>query len=175
MNDGHYGHFEADHRAQLGAIRPGGVDNILGNDASLLGYDLPSLVGKLIHIQHPVVPGDLGSELAGAGGHRVGRGAGIGPPVPRRVEAKSNIVNIEQRVQGGYLVAADEVRLHSDQLQDSVDVLEPIHLVWGASQTDRTAAVPPGVEAGLLLEPRVQVRRISMDLGGVETADEVRD
>ncbi len=42
-----------------GPVGAGRVDDVLGNDPTLLGDDLPAPVGQLVHVGHPVVADDL--------------------------------------------------------------------------------------------------------------------
>ncbi len=169
------GHVEPDHRPELRAVAAGGVDHVLGDDPALLRDDLPAAVGELVHVEHAVVAGDLGAEPAGAGRHCVGGGRWIGPPVAGRVKPHGDAVEIQQGMQLGDLARSDEVGLDADELQDAVDVAEPIDFVRGPRQSHCSASVPARVQAGLRFELLIELRGVGVHLGGVETPDEVGD
>ena len=169
-------HLKSDHGAELRGVRPGRVDNVVGDDPTLLGDDFPSTVWELVHVEAAIVAADLGAELAGARSHGVGGCRRVGPPVTGRPEAHCYVgLDLDE---GGQFLGFGrryEVRFDADRREHAVDVTEPVHLVLVARQANRSAAVPARVHAGLFFNVLVELDRVVVNLGHVEVADEVRD
>ena len=167
---------EADHLAELRAVRPGGVDDMLSNDPTLLGDDFPSTVGELIHVSHPVLAGDLSTELSGSGGHGVDRRARIGPSVERSVEAELDVRQVfDEWVEATDLIVVDQMCFDPVEIHDVLDVLEPVSLVVANRQSDGATSMPSRMQAGLRLDSLVQLDGLVVHLGHVQVADEVRN
>ena len=93
----HDGDVDAGHGTDLGGVVAGRVDDVVAGDLFLLAVllcgDLPAAVGELGDVCDQGMAGDLGAELAGAGGHGVGGAGGVGPAVMRSVEAEDDVVD----------------------------------------------------------------------------------
>ena len=122
-------YVQADHGPQLRTEMAGGVDHVLGDDASLLGDGLPAPVRELVHVDHPVAPYDLRTQLARSRRHGVGCRRRVGPAVAGSVEAQHHPVGVHQGVQAADLVGTHQMGLHAHQFQHPVDVFEPVGLV----------------------------------------------
>ena len=148
---------------------------MLGDDRALLGDHVPIPVGPPADVDDSIVEVDLGSSRARAGRHRHRAAGGVRMTVIGGVGAEHDTVGIQQRVEIGDLGRPDQMTLRADTAQHPLDVMKPIRLVLVGRQAKRAAAVPAGRLSGLRLEPLVQLGAVVVDLGHVETGDEMRD
>ena len=167
--------LDPDHRADARREPAGGVDHVPGDDGAPLGDDVPLAPGPPGDVDDPVAEIDLGPAPARAGGHRHGAARRVGIPVARRVGAQQHAFGVQQRVQFGDLVGADQVALGAGAAQHALDVMKPVDLVPVGREPDRAAAAPARGLAHLRLQPPVELGAVEMHLGHVEAADEMGD
>ena len=169
------GNLEPDHRAHLRREPARGVDHVLGDDRAPLGHHVPVAAGSPGDVDDPVAELDPGTAPARDRGHRHGPAGGIGVPVARRVGAQQHAFGVEQRVQPGDLVGADQVALRADAAQHALHVAEPVDLIFVGREPDRAAAMPARGLTRFGLQALVKPGGVEMRLRHVEAADEVRD
>ena len=175
MDHGDDRDVESHHGTDLRGVVAGGVDDVLADDAALLGDDFPSTVGQCVHVGDAVVPDDLRTQLASTLRQGIGGTGGVGPAVVRRPQRGLDVVDVlHERIELANFVSADDLVLDTEPIQLGADLTVPEHVLVGDCEPQGTAAVPARRQSGLLLDRRVERDGLLVDLGHVEVTDEIR-
>ena len=156
-------HGHPGHRADLLGPLAGAVDHHLGLDVAVVGadscYGFSCAVGK----QDAGDPGPLAHRdafIAGAPGQRGGQVGRVGAAVAGQPDRPGEVVDPHDRVELAGPLRADQLALQLVGLGGGGRPPELGHAVGGPGDGDAAAAAEAGAQAGLRLEPGVQ-------LGGV--------
>ena len=175
MDHGDDRDVESHHGTDLRGVVAGGVDDVLADDAALLGDDFPSTVGQCVHVGDAVFPDDLRTQLASTLRQGIGGTGGVGPAVVRRPQRGLDVVDVlHERIELANFVSADDLVLDTEPIQLGADLTVPEHVLVGDCEPQGTAAVPARRQSGLLLDRRVERDGLLVDLGHVEVTDEIR-
>ena len=120
----------------------GSVNQVLTDDRTFVGRDLPFTVFQKPGSGHPGMPINRCPTLARTRGHGIGGTRWVSMAVIGRIKTHLDVVHHQQGVQFKNLGWTDQMTLTAHGIQYSLDVMEPLHFLICQRESNRTAAVP---------------------------------
>ncbi len=149
---------------------PGRVDDDLGPD--LAGRRPQSPAGpRPLDRRHGRPPEDLS---VGPGRERAGEARRVDVPVGREVGGREDSLRIDERMELGEAVRADDLDRHARDLAHPLPVTELVEPVARRGQADAAAGMPVDRLPGLGLEPGVQLDAVAQQAHQVVARVELR-
>ena len=168
-------HGHAAHRADRLGPLAGAVDHHLGLDLALVGADAGDLAVVREDAGDPGSLADGDALVAGAAGQRGGQVGRVGPAVAGQPDRPFEVVVAQDRVELFRLLRADQLALELVGLGGGRGPPQLGHPVLGASDGDAAAAPEAGAQAGLCLEPLVQLAGVLHQPGAVLRGPQLAD
>ena len=168
-------HGHPAHRADRLGPLAGAVDHHLGLDVALVGADAGDL---------PVLGQDAGDAgaladrdalVAGAPGQRGGQVGRVGPAVAGQPDRPGEVVDPHDRVELAGLVRADQLAFQLVGLGGGGRPAQLGHAVGRAGDGDAAAPPEAGAQAGLRLQPLVQLAGVLDQPGAVLRGAQLAD
>ncbi len=168
-------HGDPAHRADLLGPLAGAVDDHLGLDVAPIGPDPRHGAARVPDAGHPGPLAHRHAAVAGAPGQRGGQVGRVGPAVTGQPDRPRQIGDLHERVELAGSLRADQLAFELIRLGGRGRPAQLHHAVRRPG--DRDAAAPPeaGGQAGLLLEPGVQLGGVLDQPGAVLRGAELAD
>ena len=172
-------HGDPDHATDLRGEHAGRVDDDLGRDRAALTPVLDGHAGDPAAVHADADDAGVGPDRHAAlpcpGGECLGEPRRVEPAVGRQPHAAQDAVGRHQREAVAGLGRRDEVHRQAERLGPAGLPLELLHPRRRRGQADRADLVPGGVDAGLGLEPAVEVGAVHHHLGEGHRAPQLAD
>ena len=162
--------LEPDHAPHLARPEAGRVDDVLGVDVSLVRDHPPQALTGAGEILHLGVAIDLGAELAGGAGVRVGDPRGVDMAVDEGLHAAHEALGIEERHELVRFLGTDDLRLDPEVAPFRDEPLDPLEALLRRREHDPARHVQAGCLARQLLELPVDLDRVLLELRDVGIA-----
>ncbi len=168
-----HGH-PAHHAARLGPLA-GAVDHEFGLDVALAGADAGDSAAVAQDAGDPGSLADGDALVAGAAGQREGQVGRVGLAIAGEPDGSLEVVGAHDRVELARPFRADQLALKLEGLGGGGGPLQVGHPVRRAGHGDTTAPPEAGAQAGLGLQPVVQLGGVPDQAGAVLRGAQLAD
>ena len=168
-------HGHPAHRADLLGPLAGAVDHHLGLDVAGVGADAGCRAVLGHNGGHPGPLPDRDAAVARAAGQREGQVGRVGPAVAGQPDGPGQVVDAEHGVALAGLPRADQLALQLVGLGGGGRALQLGQAILGAGHGHAAAAAEPGGQAGLGLQPVVQLGGVLDQAGAVLRGAQLAD
>ena len=161
MLGGLQGDVDTGQGAELPGPHTRAIDHELGLHGPLIGDHTGDPASRAGHPGGGHALEDGGSAHAGSPGQRHGHAHRVGPALVGHHEPTHHVVGLEQGPVAGNLLFREGVILHPEALYEQRLAVERLHPLRAGGNRDMADGPEAGGEAGLLLEPLVEIARIA--------------
>ena len=164
----------ARHGGDLPRVAAGRVDHHLGDDAALLGEDLPFAAAAPADVEDAIVAHHGRAQVARALGERIAQAGRVSMPVIPGPGGGDHLVGRQEGIQALDLIEPDDLHAKADALRISVYVLEPREFMGIGGEPQPAAGMPAHVLPGERLELGIQLIAVGVDFRQVVAARDAR-
>ena len=167
---GQHRQLDADHPANFARPEPAAVDDMLGDDGAVLGYDVPGVIRPLLQFGHAVVEINLGAADARRLGVGLRRALGIEITVGLVVERADEILLFHQRKELFRFRRCQQLCLNVEIAGSGVRHLQKVHTVVVVGQDNAARPVQSARLARDLFQLVIEPDGVALQLGDVRIA-----